>query len=100
MGEQKIRCIYCESEKVTYNGKNRTGRQRMLCNNEKCEHRTFQLEYKNKGSKPEVKEKILEMAINGAGVRDTGRVLGVSVSTVIKVLKKLKIKHHKLTNNI
>jgi len=28
------------------------------------------------------------MALNGSGVRDTARVLGVSTKTVIKVLKK------------
>ena len=71
-----------------YNGKNRTGRQRLLCCNEKCSHKTFQLEYKNKGSEPGIDEKILNMAINGAGVRDTGSVLGISVSKIISVLKK------------
>lgn len=30
------------------------------------------------------------MAMNGSGVRDTSRVLGVSVTTVIAHLKKLK----------
>ena len=85
MAEQKIRCIYWGSEKVVYNGKNRTGRQRIMCYNEKCEHKTFQLEYKNNVSRPEVKAKIVEMAINGSGVRDTGRILGISVSTVIRV---------------
>ncbi|WP_425425146.1 IS1-like element transposase [Thiolinea disciformis] len=30
------------------------------------------------------------MAINGSGVRDTSRVLGVSITTVIAHLKKIK----------
>ena len=64
-----------------------------MCCNEGCKHRTFQLEYKNKACKPGEEEK---MAMNGAGVRDTGRVLGISVSTVIKVLKKLKMASNKL----
>ena len=100
MAEQKIRCIYCGSEKVVYNGKNRTGRQRMMCCNEECKHKTFQLEYKNNGSRPEIKSKIVEMAVNGSGVRDTGRILGISVSTVIRVLKKLKMTSNKLMKSI
>ncbi|HBC42118.1 MAG TPA: hypothetical protein DCZ88_09545 [Pseudanabaena sp.] len=31
---------------------------------------------------------ITEMAINGSGIRDTGRVLGISSTTVINELKK------------
>ena len=68
--------------------------------NEKCEHKTFQLEYKNNVNKPEVKAKIVEMAINGSGVRDTGRILGISVSTVIRVLKKLNMMSNKLMKSI
>ena len=30
------------------------------------------------------------MALNGCGVRDTARVLGVSINTVIRELKKKK----------
>ena len=98
MAEQKIKCPYCGSDKVVYNGKNRTGRQRLLCCNEKCSHKTFQLEYKNKGSEPGIDEKILNMAINGAGVRDTGRVLGISVSKIISVLKKKNLQNRLIKN--
>ncbi|MDR0613121.1 MAG: hypothetical protein LBG45_06530, partial [Dysgonamonadaceae bacterium] len=34
------------------------------------------------------KEKIIEMTLNGSGVRDTGRVLKISRDTVCSVLKK------------
>lgn len=44
------------------------------------------MEYK--GRLPEVKEQIVEMALNGSGVRDTARVLGVSTRTVVNELKK------------
>ena len=37
---------------------------------------------------PGVREKIIDMAMNGSGVRDTGRVLGISKDTVTSVLKK------------
>ena len=35
-----------------------------------------------------MKKKIVEMALNGSGVRDTVRVLGVGINTVIRELKK------------
>jgi len=34
---------------------------------------------------------IIKMTLNGSGIRDISRVLGVSQGTVIVVLKKLKI---------
>ena len=36
------------------------------------------------------KEKISDMTMNGAGTRDTGRVLRISPNTVTGVLKKRK----------
>ncbi len=36
-------------------------------------------------------QKIVEMALNGSGVRDTVRVLGVGINTVIRELKKNKV---------
>jgi transposase-like protein len=37
---------------------------------------------------PEVKEQVIEMSINGSGVRDIARVLKISPTTVIEELKK------------
>ncbi len=90
MATIKVKCPYCGSEEVVLYGKHRTGRQRYLCRNEACTHKTFQVEYKNKACKPGVKKKIIEMAMNGAGTRDTGRILGISKDTVTAVLKKQK----------
>ena len=88
MASVKVKCPYCGSEEISLFGKNRTGRQRYLCRNKSCSHKTFQLEYKNNASRPGVKEKIVEMAMNGAGTRDTGRILKISKDTVTAVLKK------------
>ena len=88
MATIKVKCPYCGSEEIVLYGKHRTGSQRYLCRNEACTHKTFQLEYKNNACKPGVKEKIIEMAMNGAGTRDTGRILGISKDTVTAVLKK------------
>jgi transposase-like protein len=35
-----------------------------------------------------VKKQVTEMALNGSGVRDTARVLGISKDTVLSELKK------------
>ena len=37
---------------------------------------------------PEVKQQILEMTLNGSGIRDIARVLHISPTTVIEELKK------------
>ena len=86
----KVKCPYCGSEEVSLYGKNSTGRQRYLCRNKACSHKTFQMEYKNEACRPGTREKIVEMVMNGSGTRDTGRVLGISKDTVTAVLKKRK----------
>ena len=87
----KVKCPYCGSEEISLYGKNNTtGRQRYLCRNKACSHKTFQLEYKNNACRPGMEEKIVEMTMNGGGTRDTGRVLKISPNTVTKVLKKRK----------
>jgi transposase-like protein len=40
------------------------------------------------GRLPEVKEHIIEMSLNGSGIRDTARVLKISPTTVIEAIKK------------
>ena len=87
----KVKCPYCGSEEISLYGKNsKTGKQRYLCRNKACKHKTFQQEYTNEACRPGTREKIVEMAMNGAGTRDTGRVLGISKDTVTAVLKKQK----------
>ena len=87
----KVKCPYCGSEEISLYGKNSTtGRQRYLCQNKACNHKTFQIEYKNNVSRPGTTEKIVELIMNGGGTRDTGRILGISPNTVTSVLKKRK----------
>lgn len=92
MATIKVKCPYCGSEEVSLYGKNSTGKQRYLCRNKACVHKTFQMEYENNACRPGMREKIVEMAMNGAGTRDTGRVLGISKDTVTSVLKNEKIR--------
>jgi transposase-like protein len=37
---------------------------------------------------PEIKQHIIDMSLNGSGIRDTARVLKISPTTVIHELKK------------
>ncbi len=61
-----------------------------MCQNPECKKKTFILDYSNRGCLKETKKKIIKMAFNGSGIRDTARVLQVSTSTVINELKKKK----------
>jgi len=47
----------------------------------------FQFTYLYEARKPGVKEQITEMAFNGAGVRDTARMLKVGINIVIRTLE-------------
>ena len=65
------------------------GKQRYRCR--ECllgRGRTFLLEYTYAGQSPEVKQRIVDMAMNASGIRDTARVLHVSPTTVLKELRK------------
>ncbi|MCD6056074.1 MAG: transposase [Gammaproteobacteria bacterium] len=88
MAKIEVRCPVCKTTRVVKFGNSETGKQRFRCNNTECSKNTFILDYTNKGFLSEVKKQIIEMALNGSGVRDTARVLKVSVNTVISELKK------------
>ena len=83
----EVKCPSCNQTDVQKNGLGRKGNQRYLCDNEHCQKKSFMLEYHYNACDLRVKEKIIRMAINSAGIRDTERVLGVSKTTVIKTLK-------------
>lgn len=83
-----VRCPYCQSDQVIKGGKTKAGKQRYKCQNPDCHRYSFQLDLTYKGLSPEVKAQIVEMALNGSGIRDTARVLEISLTTVINELKK------------
>lgn len=64
------------------------GVQRYRCRNPECCTKTFMLNYRYKALEPGVKPQVVDMAINGSGIRDTARVLKISKNTVIRTLKK------------
>jgi len=73
-------------------GRQANGAQRVRCNNLDCERRIFLLQYQNKGRLPEIKRQMVDMALNGSGIRDTARVLRVSPTTVLTTLKKRRLR--------
>ena len=83
-----VRCPHCGSDQVVKRGKTENAKQRYLCQQPKCPTQTFILDYDYQGYWPKVKNQIIEMALNGSGIRDTARVLEISPTTVISELKK------------
>ena len=85
---EAVECPTCGGLDIHRHGQSATGKKRYICRNENCTRKTFILDYTYKGHLATVKQQIAEMAINGSGIRDTGRVLGISPTTVINELKK------------
>ena len=82
-----IKCLHCGSIDVIRYGQASNEKQRFLCRHEGC-GKTFIQEYSDKGRLPEIKQRIVDMAVNGSGIRDTARVLGISPDTVMNELKR------------
>jgi insertion element IS1 protein InsB len=87
MASVTVSCLYCHQAHVDKMGFSANGKQRYVCRNSNC-RRTFILDYKHRGCIPGMDKTIVDMAMNGSGIRDTSRVLGISQTTVIETLKK------------
>jgi transposase-like protein len=86
---QVLHCPYCHGTDIVRHGLSPEGKQRYRCR--ACREwrgRTLLLAYTYAGQSLEVKQQIVDMAMNASGIRDTARVLHVSPTTVIKELKK------------
>jgi transposase-like protein len=83
-----VSCPDCKSTNVVKAGTQPNGTQRYRCQNPTCKRAIFQLVYVAQGRLPETQRLIVEMTLNGSGIRDTARVLRVSPVTVLSVLKK------------
>lgn len=82
-------CPRCGHDQVVKRGKTANGKQRYLCQHKDCATKTFILDYTYPDYLPEVKQQIVDRALNGSGIRDTARVLQMSTATVINELKKV-----------
>lgn len=87
----KVNRPHCKGSEVKKNGKKRTGKQNMLCN--KCK-KQFQCEYFYRGGDPATKGPVCSMSLNGSGIRDIQRVLGLSIVCILFVLRGW-VKQHK-----
>jgi transposase-like protein len=83
-----VRCPCCQSDYIIKGGKTETGKQRYRCQSTDCPRRSFVLDPAYKGRRPEIKQQVIDMSLNGSGIRDTARVLKISPTTVINELKK------------
>ncbi|WP_250126553.1 IS1-like element transposase [Chroococcidiopsis sp. CCMEE 29] len=83
-----IHCPHCQSTDVKKHGTSSNGKRRYRCLNPDCPYETFSQSIDYPGRRREVKQQIVEMTLNGSGVRDIARVLHVSTATVIQELKK------------
>ncbi|ELO73122.1 IS1 ORF2 protein [Salmonella enterica subsp. enterica serovar Enteritidis str. SARB17] len=73
-----------ETHGVRCNGHSASGTRRYICKH--CS-KTFQLNFSDSGAKPDTHQIIVDMAMNGSGCRDTARVPGISLNTVLRHLK-------------
>ena len=83
-----VQCPYCHSTGVIKAGKQVNGAQRYRCQKDRFARRIFLLQYQDRGRVPEICRRVVDLALNGSGIRDTARVLRISPTTVIAVLKK------------
>ena len=86
MATVNVTCPYCKGEHVIKKGFTPKGVQRYFCKDRKCGC-TFILEYSNNGCKPGINDQVIDMGMNGSGVRDTARVLGISINTARSQLR-------------
>jgi transposase-like protein len=78
----------CGQDDVVKHGRSGEGKQRYKCQNQDCPCKTFILDPTYRGRLSNVKQSIIDMAMNGSGIRDTARVLQISPKTVMSELKK------------
>lgn len=85
MAKIDVVCPRCsETQGVIHNGHSTSGAQLYRC---KLCLKTFQLSFQYNAAKPDTHQSIIDMAMNGAGCRDTARVLDISLNTVLRHLK-------------
>jgi insertion element IS1 protein InsB len=83
-----VQCPHCQRTAVIKADKQANGAQRYQCQNDRCDRRIFLLQYEARGRALEIRRQVVDMALNGSGIRDTARVLRISPTTVIAIVKK------------
>ena len=83
---EAVRCPHCQGGEVVKYGSASNGKARYRCQQEATCGRTLLRTYAYPGCQPEVKQQMVEMTLNGSGVRDIARVLQVGPNTVKSAL--------------
>ena len=91
-------CPCCHTHNVIKRGFSSNGKQRYICKNESCRCNSFITDYSYNALIPGVKPKIVEMTLNGSGIRDIARVLEISPTAVINELKRAEVNIIKIPN--
>jgi IS1 family transposase/transposase-like protein len=85
-----VKCPHCGSDKVKKNGTSKNGKQRFLCGNENCPHKTFVEYYTYNAWDPNIRSRIFFSIVNGSGTRATARMLGIDKNTVTAALRSIE----------
>ena len=85
-----VKCPHCKSTEVKKYGNAGNGKQRYLCCNEECSHKTFVESYTYSAYEPYIRERIFFAAVNGSGTRATARMLGIANNTVTETLRSIE----------
>ena len=88
MAEITVQCPHCQSGDGVKYGKTSNGKERFRCQQRVACGRTFIRSYAYPGCLPTVKQQIVDLTLNGSGIRDITRVLHVGSNTVLRELKK------------
>ena len=88
MAEAAVKCPHCQSKAGVKYGKTSNGKERCRCQQSAEWGRTFLRSSASPGCLPTVQQQIVDMTLNGSGIRDIARVLHVGSNTVMRELKK------------
>ena len=66
-----VLCPHCHSDQVIKSGMTKSDKQCYQCQNKNYLHYSFVVNPAYKAHLPEIKEQILDMALNGSSIRDT-----------------------------
>ena len=85
---QVLHCPHCQGTDIIRHGTTPPRQATLSLPRDGVRRAHFPIGLQLRRSLAEVKQQIVDMAMNASGIRDTARVLHVSPTTVIKELKK------------
>jgi insertion element IS1 protein InsB len=88
---EEVACPRCSSPDVKKNGITAQHKQRLR--RKECERR-FITDYTYQAYRPRARSLVLPMTMNGSGIRDLSRVLGMSTNTLLVLIRQAAGKVH------